>query len=114
MPAASQEGHPLAGTWYGEWGPGGQGNQVTMFLSWEGGAVNGFMMNPGPQRTPLTVVLDSSEWSVHIESGEDGSEDSVRHVADGILENVGSRRRTLSGTWNADGTNYEFTITRED
>ena len=112
MPAVGQEGHPLTGTWYGEWGPEAQGNQVMLSLTWDGRDVTGIMLNPGPESVPLTVVLDSSEWRVHIEVAGDDS--TVGPVLDGVLEDVGSRNRTLSGTWSQNGADYEFRVTRED
>ncbi len=113
MPASAQEGHPLTGTWYGDWGPGAQGNQITIVMSWDGEDVTA-IMNPGPDTTPITVTLDSTNWTVHIEAvGKDASGSPIPYVADGTLDNVGSRNRTISGTWKAGTANYNFKITRD-
>ena len=103
----------MTGTWYGDWGPGAQGNQITLVMSWDGEDVHA-IMNPGPETTPITVTLDSTNWTVHIEAvGKDASGNPVSYVADGTLENVGSRNRTIRGTWTAGTSNYDFKITRD-
>ncbi len=56
MPLQAQEGHPLTGTWQGEWG---NGNFLTLIMEWDGKAIVG-TNNPGPSATDIgTVVLDS-------------------------------------------------------
>ena len=34
--AAAQEGHPLAGTWYGDYGTGNQKRDLTVIMKWDG------------------------------------------------------------------------------
>jgi hypothetical protein len=111
----AQEGHPLVGTWYGDWGPSvNQRNDVTIVMSWDGKKVGG-MINPGPDAIPFTVAtLDSSKWTVHIEAEAKGSAGSiVRYTIDGKLENLGSYNRTLTGTWTQGSVKGDFKITRE-
>jgi hypothetical protein len=37
IPAFAQEGHPLTGTWHGDWGPRPtHRNDVTLVLDWDG------------------------------------------------------------------------------
>src|SRR5438128_1129462 len=44
----AQEGHPLVGTWYGDWGPTPtHRNQITVVMSWDGKNIAG-IINPGP------------------------------------------------------------------
>jgi len=103
--AVAQEGHPLTGVWYGDWGPNAaQRNQITIIMNWDGKNVTG-TVNPGPDSMPLKLTtLDSTKWTVHIEAeGKDEKGKAVHYVADGKLENIGSYNRTISGTWN-DGT----------
>ena len=108
--ASAQEGHPLVGTWYGDWGPTPQArHDVTVIMTWDGKAVGG-TIDPGPDAVPFkTATLDSSTWTVHIEAERPakGATAAVRYVIDGKLANLGSYNRTLSGTW-TDGDQRRF------
>jgi hypothetical protein len=112
----AQEGHPLTGVWYGDYGATGAANRahLTIEMQWDGKAVTG-IVNPGPDSFPLKVVtLDSSKWTVHIEA--DGKEDKgapAHFVADGKLENIGSYNRTITGTWNYGTTKATFKLRRD-
>src|SRR4051794_33826755 len=54
----AQEGYPLTGNWYGDYGTGAQKKDVTFVMTWDGTKAAG-LMNPGPGSTPLTsVTLD--------------------------------------------------------
>jgi len=111
----AQEGHPLVGTWYGDWGPTPtHRNQITLVMTWDGKNISG-MINPGPDALPIKVAtLDSTKWTVHIEAdAKDQSGNPVHFVADGKLDNVGSYHRTLSGTWNHGAMKGDFKITRD-
>jgi hypothetical protein len=58
LSAVAQEGHPMTGAWYGEYGTGAARKDVTLLMKWDGKTVTG-IMNPGPGSTPITsVVLD--------------------------------------------------------
>ena len=56
-PAAfAQEGHPLTGTWYGDFGmTAGQRNDLTVVMKWDGSNTSG-IVNPGPNSVPLKVA----------------------------------------------------------
>jgi hypothetical protein len=111
----AQEGHPLTGIWYGDWGPSAaQRNHLTIQMQWDGKAVTG-LANPGPDSYPLKVVtLDSSKWTVHIEAdGKDDKGQASHFVADGKLDNIGSYNRTITGTWNAGTTKGTFKLRRD-
>jgi hypothetical protein len=111
-----QEGHPLVGTWYGEWGPTPQQrHDVTIIMSWDGKKIDG-IVDPGPDAVPFkTATLDSSTWAVHIEAERAAKEKSpaVRYVVDGKLSNLGSYNRTLAGTWTSGTTKGDFKLTRD-
>jgi hypothetical protein len=112
----AQEGHPLVGTWYGDWGPSaGQRNQITIVMTWDGKNVNG-IVNPGPDVFPLKVAtLDSTKWTVHFEAdGKDEKGQPAHFVADGKLENIGSYNRTITGSWNHGTTKGDFKLRRDD
>jgi hypothetical protein len=113
--AQAQEGHPLVGSWYGDWGASAsQRNDVTLVMSWDGKNISG-IINPGPDAVPFKVAtLDSSRWTVHIEAeGKDRAGSVVRYTIDGKLENIGSYNRTLTGTWIQGAVKGDFKIARE-
>jgi hypothetical protein len=113
--AVAQEGFPLTGTWYGDWGPTPtHRNQITVILSWDGKTISG-LINPGPDSIPIkSATLDSTKWAVHFEAdAKDTAGNLVHFVADGKLENIGSWKRSMSGTWNHGNVKGDFKITRD-
>jgi hypothetical protein len=111
----AQEGHPLTGIWYGDWGTNAtQRNSLTIQMQWNGKAVTG-LANPGPDSYPLKLVtLDSSKWTVHIEAdGKDEKGNMTKVVADGKLDNIGSYNRTITGTWTQGSTKGTFKLKRD-
>ena len=114
--AAAQEGHPLVGTWYGDWGPTPKArHDVTVIMTWDGKAIGG-TIDPGPDAVPFkTATLDSSTWTVHVEAERPakGPTAAIRYVIDGKLADLGSYNRTLSGTWSDGATKGDFKLTRD-
>jgi hypothetical protein len=115
--ARAQEGHPLVGTWYGDWGlPGQPRHDVTVVMTFDGKTIGG-TIDPGPDAVPFkAATLDSSNWTVHIEAerpdkAKGGA--AIRYVIDGKLANLGSYNRTLSGTWMQGTTKGDFKLTRD-
>ena len=112
----AQEGHPLVGTWYGDWGSSAQKrNDVTVIMTWDGKTIGG-TIDPGPDAVPFkAATLDSSTWTVHIEAerAAKGNAPAVRYVIDGKLANLGSYNRTFSGTWTTGATKGDFKLTRD-
>lgn len=112
LAAFAQEGHPLTGTWHGEWSPAaGQTTRIVLYMKWDTKEIVG-TINPGPHAIPLTVAtLDAEHWTVHFE-GE--SKDKAVHIsADGKLDNIGSYNRTIAGSWTQNGAMGNFKITRD-
>jgi hypothetical protein len=113
--AYAQEGHPLTGTWAGDWGatPATR-TRVTIVMNWDGKAVTG-LLNPGPDQTPLgSVTLDPATWTVRIEADtKDASGGAVHVSAEGKLDDISSYHRTLSGTWTQGATKGPFKLTRD-
>src|SRR5262245_20112702 len=103
--ALAQFGHPLKGSWSGDWGPNrDQRMRVLLQMQWDGKAITG-AINPGPNALPLTTAsLDSETWQVHLEARG--------IVIDGKLENIGSAHRVLSGTWTQSGQKGDFKLVR--
>jgi len=113
--ALAQEGHPLTGTWSGDWGPSATDRtRLTFVMTWDGQKVTG-TINPGPEAIPITSVgLDVTNWSVRIEADTRGASGNPIHiVAEGRLEDIGSIHRTITGTWRQGATAGAFKITRD-
>lgn len=109
--APAQEGHPLTGTWHGDWGSNAkQRTPIVMFLKWNNIAVEG-TLNPGRNGVPLTsATLDPSKWMVHFEAN---TKDGQHVVADGKLEDIGSYHRTITGTWTQGSAKGDFKLRRD-
>ena len=103
--ALAQFGHPLKGSWSGDWGPNkDQRTRVLLQMQWDGKTITG-AINPGPNALPLTAAsLDPETWQVHLEARG--------IVIDGKLENLGSAHRMLSGTWTQGGPKGNFKLVR--
>ncbi len=112
----AQEGHPVVGTWYGDWGTSPQQrHDVTIIMTWDGKAIGG-TINPGPDVASIkAATLDSSTWSVHIEAERPakGGNPVLRYVIDGKLSNLGAYNRTFAGTWTEGASKGDFKLTRD-
>lgn len=105
--AYAQEGHPLSGTWSGDWGPAAdKRTRITLVMEWNGKAVVG-TINPGPEAVTVTrITVDYAKWTVRLEADK-------RLVAEGRIDDLGSWHRTLSGTWTQGGVKGTFKLTRD-
>jgi hypothetical protein len=113
-PALSQFGHPLKGSWSGDWGPTKESRtRILLDMNWDGKAISG-VINPGPTGVPLQkATLDPSNWSVHLEAeGKDAAGKPVRYVIDGKLQNIGAYQRFITGTWTEGMKKGEFKVVR--
>jgi len=138
--AGAQEGHPLTGTWYGDFGmTTAQRNDLTVILKWDGSAASG-MVNPGPNSVPIkTARLDvklgnpgsrgapaqgatpaqpavaptPSTFLVHFEVDAKNKTGAMDHfVFDGKIENPVAGNRTMVGTWTCGNTKGDFRLRR--
>lgn len=115
MAVQAQEGHPMAGSWVGDWGlSDGQRNRVVVILEWTGQEITG-VINPGPHAVPVTAAtVDAAEWSLHLEAeGSDAQGQKVAYTIDGVIDDLGTYNRTLSGSWKANSAEGDFSITRQ-
>jgi hypothetical protein len=113
--AVAQEGHPLTGTWHGEWSPApGQHARIVMFMKWDTKNIVG-TINPGPKGGPITAAtLDAENWTVHFEGETKDQAGKPVHIsADGKLDNIGSYNRTITGAWMQGGAKGDFKLTRD-
>ena len=129
---AAQEGHPLTGTWYGDFGmTASQRNDLTVIMKWDGANVSG-LANPGPASVPLkTARMDvklgnpgqrgqrgeagtpptPSTFLVHFEVDAKNKTGGMDHfVFDGQIENPVAGNRTIVGTWTCGSTKGDFRL----
>ncbi|MBV9507966.1 MAG: hypothetical protein JO323_23495 [Acidobacteriia bacterium] len=115
LPAFAQEGHPLTGTWSGDWGTSAtKRNHLTLVMNWDGHNVTG-MINPGPDAISVSsIAVDVTNWTVRIEAdAKDASGKPVHVAAEGRLEDIGSYHRKISGTWSQGAERGDFRVTRD-
>jgi hypothetical protein len=113
--SAAQEGHPLKGSWLGEWaGNAVHGDDILLILDWDGKAVTG-MINPGTDNIPLKMgSLEPNGWVVKLEAeGKDKDGSAVRYVIEGKLENLELPNRSINGTWSSNKGRGAFTASRQ-
>jgi hypothetical protein len=114
-PVRAQEGHPMSGSWIGDWGPNPTDRtRVVVVMEWTGKALMG-TINPGPNAIPFKVAtVNPDDWSVHIEAeGKDAKGQPVTYVIDGSIDDLGTYNRSIAGTWNAGAVKGDFSITRQ-
>jgi hypothetical protein len=114
-PGLAQEGHPLKGSWIGEW----KGNQthdefVLVVLDWNGREITG-MINPGTDNIEITkATLDPDDWSVRIEADtKDSSGRAVDYVIEGNIQDLELPNRYITGTWRNGDESGDFEIRRQ-
>ena len=113
--AVAQEGHPLKGSWLGEWaGNAVHGDNILLILDWDGKAITG-MINPGTDNIPLgKTSLDPNGWVVKLEAeGKDKDGSAVRYVIEGKIENLELPNRSIVGTWSSNKGRGAFTASRQ-
>jgi hypothetical protein len=111
----AQEGHPLKGSWLGEWkGNATHGDNILLILDWDGKAITG-MINPGTDNMALTrATLEPNGWVVRLEAeGKDKDGSAVRYVIEGKIENLELPNRSINGTWSSDKGGGAFTASRQ-
>jgi hypothetical protein len=124
IPALAQWGHPLKGSWSGDWWvTKGKETRILLDFDWDGKALKG-MLNPGTDNAALqkltlqTPPIDNVSKAqdpglLHFEADvKDASGKTVHYVADGKMQNLGSYNRFITGTWTAGTQKGEFKLTR--
>ena len=113
--AVAQEGHPLAGTWHGSWGPNPtERTDVTFVMEWDGKGIGG-IINPGFDGMRIQNATLEAGWMVHFEAdAKDSGGNAVRIVINGKIENVTNARRSIAGTWTQGARRGDFKIVRDN
>ncbi len=111
--ASAQFGHPLKGSWSGDWGTGSTNRtHVVLDINWDGKVITS-TLNPGANAVALKTTLDPSTWTVHFEGdGRNAAGATEHYVIDGKIENLGSFQRFITGTWNQGSQKGTFKVTR--
>jgi hypothetical protein len=125
----AQEGYPLAGTWYGDYGSGAQRRDLTVIMKWDGRAVTG-SINPGPTARPLTaatMTITPGKPASERQSGSElGGQQSTQgvppvfrvrievdgNIFEGTIQNPVAGNRRLTGTWTRGAERGTFQLRR--
>jgi len=118
LPAMAQFGHPLKGSWSGEWRESASSeHRILLEFKWEGkyganpdGGILSGTLNPGPNSAPMKnlkltppsggVANADAPWELHFEADtKDENGNAVKVVVDGFMENIGAYKRFITGTW---------------
>src|SRR5437763_697178 len=124
VPAFAQMGHPLKGSWSGDWWlKKGDENHVLLDFDWDGKTLKG-MFNPGTdnvtlqkltlQPPPLDNVSKAMDpWALHFEADVKDTSGRIAHyVVDGKLQNIGAYNKFITGTWAVGNQKGEFKVVR--
>ena len=108
--ADSGHGHPVKGSFVGEWGPNANAQDTFLVLmDWDGKTITG-TINPGPQGVPITKAeLNLTDWTLHIEGGTG----ATQVVLDGKFENLSWLGRSLVGTYTRGNQRGTFRVARQ-
>jgi hypothetical protein len=117
----AQEGHPLGGTWYGEYTSGNQKRDLTVIMKWDGTNVTG-SINPGPDAKGIKSVVMDITPGKPAPQGRDSTEGTppvfkVRLEVDGMtfegtIQNPVAGNRRLTGTWTRGSERGTFQLRR--
>lgn len=104
--ATAQEGHPLKGSWIGEWsGNSTHGDFVLLVMDWDGKNVTG-VINPGTDDMVIeSVTLNPSDWTVTIRA--------AGYELQGRIQELELPSRSIVGTWKNSNRNGKLEINRQ-
>jgi hypothetical protein len=104
--ASAQEGHPLKGSWIGEWsGNQVHGDFVLLVLDWDGKNVTG-IINPGTDNMEIeSAVLNTADWSVTLRA--------AGYEITGTIKELELPSRSIVGSWKHQNRSGNFEISRQ-
>jgi hypothetical protein len=115
LPAVAQEGHPMSGSWVGDFGPTkDQRTRVVVAMDWTGKELVA-TINPGPNAVKAKVArVNPVDWSLHLEAdAKDAQGKPVTYIIDGKIDDLGTYNRSIIGTWTVGTVKGDFSITRQ-
>lgn len=115
VPVVGQEGHPMDGSWVGDWGLTAQDrHRVVIIMEWDVSGLAG-TINPGNEAIPFdTAIVNPDDWSLHAEAeGVDAQGRPVTYIIEGTIDDLGTYNRTIAGTWMVGSSMGDFSITRQ-
>ena len=102
---SAQEGHPVKGSWIGEWEGNALGESILMVMDWDGQKITG-VINPGTDDLQISsATLNPDDWTIHIEAGD--------YVIDGKFNRLELPNRSITGTWKGDNDSGNIGIVRQ-
>jgi len=121
LSAAAQEGHPLAGTWYGDYGTANQRRDLTIIMKWDGRSVTG-TIDPGPDARAITSAVLTITPGKPAPEGQSSTTATppIFHVRlefdgnifEGTIQNPVAGNRRITGTWTRGGEKGTFRLQR--
>ena len=110
---SAQEGHPIKGSWIGEWEGNPAGESVLLVMNWDGDKITG-VINPGTDNIEIDEVeLDPSDWSVRIVADTEVDNDTITYEIEGTINELELPTRSITGTWKNDNGSGNFQISRQ-
>ena len=111
---SAQEGHPLKGSWIGEWDSNEvHGDNVLIILDWDGEQISG-IINPGTDNIEIvSAELDPDDWSVTIEASVNEDGEDINYVIMGNIESLEQANRSVVGSWRHQDGGGDFEIVRQ-
>jgi len=113
LPVTAQHGHPLVGSWSGDWtAPGDRRQRLLLVLEYEEDTISGSVYF-GTRRVPLgRATLDPTSWTVRLEAmEEDANGEDVDYLIEGRIGNLGSTtERSISGSLTRNGERGAFRV----
>lgn len=114
LPAVSQVGHPVKGSWSGYWGPtDDERHRILLVLDWEDRQISG-VVNPGRNAVRIDrAELDVETWTLRLEAEMPKSDGTkAAYVLTGTLDNLGSwHNRRYLGTYRHGDETGTFLVT---
>jgi hypothetical protein len=100
--ALAQHGHPLQGSWSGNWTSGSQQGRLLVLLDFGTDQVISGNIIEGSVRTPIKEAsLDPDTWTVTLKGDQKAQDGTLTPIEiQGTIENLGSiSERAIVGTW---------------
>lgn len=113
--AVAQHGHPLVGSWSGDWGPTAA-ERTRLLLTLEFSVdqeISGFIYENGVRIPLRSANLDPSTWTVTMTAERESADGiTTQYDIEGKIENLGSAtQRRIAGVWRKGDRSGDFSVT---